>query len=408
MSKTYPPFPRYKSWFFGLLLWAGLLPGIVCGMDFTATNQFFCAGNQQIHHELWMMASDVTVDGTANNDLFIAAKTAQFSGVFEDDLWCITEENVSLSGTARDHVRLLSLKTATVSGQVGNNLVLAASTAKITSEAEVTGDVLVTGENAILAGSIYGQTRIIASQVTLSGVFQGSVRIIADDIVIQPDTRIDGDLVYTSDQELFPGDRVQIAGNLVRSTFTEEPTKPVFEVWKDRLVWQFVLLMGALVAGSVWTSLFPSGTERALVALHLSIGRCALTGLVACCLIPLLILFSLFTLIGTPLGVLMLCGYIILLYLAKIVLALHIGGRLLRRRQTQPAPSRTLGTMALGLLVLYLLSSLPMIGFSITVLITVIGVGALINGTALARVAAMQPPAPPSQNGNSEEPKQPE
>ncbi len=72
-------------------------------------------------------------------------------------------------------------------------------------------------------------------------------------------------------------------------------------------------------------------------------------------------------------------AYAIVLYLAKIVVALAVGGILLQRRGPQPYLATAL-TLALGLLLLYFLAVMPLVGGIVTMLVIFIGLGGLTLG----------------------------
>jgi hypothetical protein len=88
---------------------------------------------------------------------------------------------------------------------------------------------------------------------------------------------------------------------------------------------------------------------------------------------PVAILIFCVTLVGLPLGVLVLFLYIIALYLSKILVAAFLGRALLAAPEHR---DRLLG-LFLGLLILSVATALPYVGGLVGVAILLLGLGAL-------------------------------
>ena len=83
------------------------------------------------------------------------------------------------------------------------------------------------------------------------------------------------------------------------------------------------------------------------------------------------------TLIGLPLGLIMLTAWIVAGYLAKIVLALFLGRSLLASREV-PVPALAL-TLLTGLVPIYVAINLPYVGGLISFLLILLGLGGLMK-----------------------------
>lgn len=230
----------------------------------------------------------------------------------------------------------------------------------------------------IIEGRIDGPVKIVAQHVTLSGRYGSGLRIIADDIVVLPGAEIHGDLVYTSQQELYLNEQVALHGRLIRWTKAAQAND--LRAWfAQSLLLRMTWYLAALMAGLPLILFFPRYTLRAARQIRLTPIRCAMTGLLILTLVPILIVMLLFSRIGTALGLILAAGYLVLMYLAKMAAGLLLGLYLVFRRGPL-TPARLYAALAAGLLALYLAGTLPLFESLIWVAVAVLGMGALAQG----------------------------
>ena len=353
---------------------------------------FKIAHGQTITNEMWVLAQDVSVGGRVKDDFFAASAggpaglgNARLAGTFENDVWAFGNA-ISFSGTAEEHARFLANE-ITISGEIGISALAIGNTVALATNSVIDGDAALVGQSVVVAGEIHKDLKILANSATLSGTVDGNVRIVAEDIVVMPGTKIGGNLVYTSSKDLFldPAN-VELAGQLVRTEIKAIPQPSAYDVF----VSQAYYYLCALIAGLPFIAIFPRFTGRAVRHFRQSSWRCALVGVIAFCLIPMAAVFVFLTIVGIPLGFLLLLSYAIMIYLAKIVVALGIGGTLLRRHGPQPF-SRVFTSLSLGLIAIYALTVLPYgIGMLATFVVVLMGLGAMV----LAIFASQGAPEP--------------
>lgn len=358
---------------------------------------------ETVTNEIWVLAPNVSVGGTVKDDLFAACaggKTglgnARLSGTFQNDV-CVFGSAIDFSGTAAEHARFLAGE-ITMGGKVGISALAIANTVTLTTNSVIDGDAVLVGQSVVVAGNIHGNLRVLANTATFNGIIDGDVRIAADDIILMPGTKISGDLVYTSAKDLFldPG-KVELVGQLVRKEIVTVPPPTIYDVF----VSQAYLYLCALVAGIPFIALFPHFTGRAVRHVRQSAWKCALVGVVALCLIPMTCLFVFFTIIGIPLGLLLLLTYGIMIYLSKVIVALGIGGIVLRRHGPQPF-GRVFTALSLGLIAIYIMTALPYGIGSIAVFVVVLmGLGGMVLAIFSSQVVPELPvPMPPPVPGS--------
>ena len=369
-------------------------------------------------NEMIISSAVVSIAGAAEDDLFIMTTSATLDGHFAGDVWAMADA-VTFSGKAEDDLRFFGRSLEVRGGELRGSLTAIGNSIVISNGAVIRGSVVLIGETVISEGDVHGSLKIAGSSATISGRIRGNLRVAAEDIVVMPGTEIDGDLIYSSSDDLFLDKTVKLEGQLVKKTvdaFSSWQTpKPTFSHIATVQSFFYVCMM---LAALPFMALFPRFTGLAVRQIRQRSWATLAIGVTAICLIPLASMLLLFTVIGIPLAVLLMLAYTLLVYLSKVPVALMLGGMLLRRRGPQPF-SRVFTALSMGLLILYAAGTLPFIGASVKLLTLFLGMGsfvAAIFSSQLARdtEAGSQPPPfaqPPdltSQDnpGNSQERKE--
>ena len=94
-------------------------------------------------------------------------------------------------------------------------------------------------------------------------------------------------------------------------------------------------------------------------------------GLLTIVIFPIAALIAMLTIVGIPLALISAVLLIISLYIAKLFVSLAIGQRLLKK--SGPIPQ-----LAVGLLAIYILKIIPVLGGLVTIAVALTGLGALI------------------------------
>ena len=362
--------------------------------DFIQTNSFSIGEDGIISDDLWLAARSIEIKGQAKNDLFLLAGaeswnekegTIRLAGRFENDIWAIGTK-VELNGFVRDHVRLLA-KNITIAGTVSNDSIFIGNSVQVTGSAQFDRETLIFGEHVVLEGNIGGNVMVLCKSATLSGHFGGNVRVMATDIVVLPQARIGGDLIYRSPAEVVLDKGVVLGGKLEREqeALKQEQGRKLFS-WPS-LMMQAWLFFGAMCVGAFVLFLFPAFVDESAAQIRNSFWKSMLVGFVMVGLVPMACFFLAVSLIALPLAMLMAASLMILMYTSKILVGLMIGMLIVRRR---PAGLKAFPVMGLGLALLYAAAGAGLSGAIVSFFIICLGLG----GMTLACLARRSVPAP--------------
>ena len=395
--------------FFEWVLIASLgAPSMVLGTTFVQTNAFILKPGETLGSELWLMANQIRIEGNVKDDVFLLATTSSLwgedthdglvtlAGEFHNDVWAMGN-TVELTGIVQDHARFLA-RTIRLSGSIARNSMFVGNTIHLTRSADIAGDVWIAGENLIVEGWVEGNVTLIGKNVTLSGTFGQDVVIIAQDLVALPGTEIMGNLTYRCPKEFASDNRVIIHGKEIREIIPEPSSGIARGFSLESFVYQSWLFLGAIMVAMLFIAVFPAFTIRSVRGIRYSPLKCMATGFMVLGLIPLIAVFALISIIGIPLGLLLLITLVTWVYLSKIMVAVALGIWLLRR----PEPglySQFLLPLIAGLLLVYagVNSGLP--GLALWFIVTTIGLGGLVQAlfTGLHSSAiSLNPNLPPA------------
>ena len=340
-------------------------------IDFISTNSYLIAKEDAVADEQWVYALNVDVAGEAQDDLFIlAGEQIQLSGVAQQNVWAAGEGQIVVDGEIHRNARLTG-RTIQLSGVVKGNVLAAADTIQLSPTVSVDGDVKLFGNSMVVEGDFAGDVSVVASRmITVSGNFAGNVRLVAPEIVLQRDTRIKGNLSYTTNKELILPAGI-VAGKLDR-VFPSKP--PVFS--KARIISHITWFFAAFMAGLLFVSFFPITTMLSTQIIRTAPWRCLWVGALFVLVVPMFGMMSLSSFVGIPLGLLLLGFWGASIYISRIVVGLAIGLFILQ--QKGEGRNRIAGLLFVGLFVLYFVMAIPGVAGSVQIAVVSMGTGALL------------------------------
>jgi cytoskeletal protein CcmA (bactofilin family) len=333
-----------------------------------------------------------------------------------------SEVTVPASETVQGDL-IASAGTVTVDGRVDGDLVASGGRVKVTGT--VTGDVLVAAGNATIAGQVNGDLRVASGQARLEGQVGEDVLLAAGQATVAPGARIGGDLIFGAGQMTMEG---AVAGSVLGGTGTYTRRGSVGGTEKvnvgqrqpraaptlaDRALDALRRYVSILVIGVLMLWLLPRVLRGAADAVRGRPLLSLLVGILGCIgvVILLIVVVLVAVLLAVALGLLgvgalagtaafagfLLAAIVVFLFLlavgfgaqATVGLAL---GRLVFRGEGRSFAA-AFGAMALGVLVVVLISLIPVAGGWLEGLVVLLGLGALVMMVLLGRRRRAEQPA---------------
>lgn len=379
--------------------------GTNAAMDAAATNAaarvagaYVLGATNVLGEQLFAFVPTVDIAGTIADDALIAAiQTAVVTGTVSNDLWLAAGQSAKVDGHVGDHARVAAVAVE-LGGRFDRSVAALGQNVLLATNAIVSEDAYLAGFRVTAEGRVASNVHVQAGSATIGGDIRGTVRVTATDIAVLPNTRIGGDLVYTSEKELFLDKSVVVGGRL---THEKPPVASTADLLAAQFSGSLFFWCGAMLTGTLFVVLFPRFTGQCVRVLRHTTWRCVFTGAFATLMLPLLAIFAFSTFLAALFGAALAAAFWLLLYLGNIVVALTLGGVLLRRHGPQPVGGALL-TLAFGLAVLYAAKALPLLGFVIAMTAWFAGIGALLlNLLHTQRIMSpLPPPVPGDGRGN--------
>lgn len=350
--------------------------------SFVSTQQYETVSSDSLDDEIWALSVTSLLHGVYADDVFLLSRDIEAGGTFADDLYCAAEK-LSVTGSVGRDLRFFGVSTlidCVVSGSVCG----AGTTIKFGDSARIQDSVAVAAETIIFEGNVDGDFYAAATHLTIKGEIGGDLYAGASDIVLMAGTKIDGDIIYAKPGKLLVPRNVVVGGEVRKPLPGPQHTADRKGYWIGRFMTHAAFFFAATIVALPWMGLFPHMVGRTTHTVRKKFWKSCLTGFIAFFGIPLLALTALFTVLAAPLGILMLFGYGIMIYLGKIITALTVG-LMIQQRNGRQKSTNVIGAALMGLFIFYVASLIPGFQISIWLAATIPGLGAILLSILTAR-----------------------
>lgn len=327
---------------------------------------------------LYLAGTDVTVATPLVGDVLALGGTLSLRAPIAHDA-LLAGGTIVVDGAVGGDVRAVGARIV-VTGDVAGDLSLAGGTITASSSARDTR--IVGGTVRVMGGG--ARTVLYGANVFLSGTFTGDVEVVASDsLTLSEDTRIEGTLHYDAPQEVtLPASASVLGGVTYTGSSSYLPTVEQAQTFAiaGASVFLVVRILSLVIAAALLAGLFPVFTQRISDrVLSRSPGRFALLALLGFAVVfatPVLMFILMVSFVGMSVAFLLLAAYLLLLMLgylyAGIIAGAALGQGLLKRTKV------TWKLAVLGMLSLYLIGTVPVIGGLVVSILFLATTGAMV------------------------------
>jgi cytoskeletal protein CcmA (bactofilin family) len=235
-------------------------------------------------------------------------------------------------------------------------------------EGDVAGDVLAVSGGVNVLGRVEGDLVAVAGDVSISGTVQGDVTTVFGRATLRPDARITGDVIY-GDERPAVDEGAEVGGEVREEDWLDIGDAP-WAIIGAAALWIAVSL-SLMVAGIVLVALLPGVADAAHRAARSQFALTLAMGLAWGVALPAIAGLSFVSLVGIPLGIVLVLALIPTAFIGYIA-ACHVVGRRIMRERTHP-----LVAFLAGLGILRALALIPVAGALVWIPAVVVGIGAL-------------------------------
>jgi hypothetical protein len=325
------------------------------------------AKGEIINDDLFIAAQTANIEGTVNGDVFIGAQTVKVNGVVNGNLY-VGANAFYLGGAVKGSVYAGAQSVLVNGATIDDSLLVGAATVDIDKTSTVGGSVFA-GAASLNIDSAVGRN-----------VFAG-----VGNLILGGDSKVGKDLYYAASQnagQVNISPDAKIAGSIHKSEVKAPETNvnaagknAAAVLGKFKTAATIVSFISALIVGLIYLKFFGGNYGKAVELLTKSFWKTFGVGfLVTVAFVPALIII-LITVIGIPIAGLAVLFLLIFVYLAKIVVGGCLGNWLTERFNWKLS---AYWAFALGLLAIFVLKLLPVIGFFTGLVVLWVGVGSLV------------------------------
>jgi hypothetical protein len=301
-----------------------------------------------------------TISGHVTGDAYAVANTVIVNGTIDGDLITAAQQLV-LDGTVLGNVRAAG-SSVTINGQVGRNVTGLAQHVNVTSNGRVAGSILTGSQTIDAFGQVGRGMTVGGGTLQLAGSVGGPVLARVESLSVAPTAHLASTLDYQAkEQAAVPAGTV--TGGVHFEPTPQAAPRPTLQPASNGLFdfGDLISLCGSFLVGALALMLMPRASARAVEIGRQRPWQSFGLGLVVLFVMPIAALLVGVTLIGLPVALGMVLLYVLALFLASPAVGLVVGTQLMRLVSPH-RPLPVLGTLALGLITVELVTHAPFIG----------------------------------------------
>ncbi|MDW8230720.1 MAG: hypothetical protein RMJ33_12870, partial [Saprospiraceae bacterium] len=296
--------------------------------------------SQPVHEDIYVLSGTISINAPVYGDIWCAGGTVTLSDTVQGDI-VLMGGTVNVRGYVAESVRAAG-GTLTLSGSIGGDLLVMGGTITVERSAVVAGDIAVAGGDVTLDGAVRGDVKAATGKLNLNGSIEkglefngdqlhlngsvgGSSVFVANKLVLGNNAALSGNVRYwTSGGEVDFGNALREGATATFDTslkqrFERPDYKFLGFASVAGVLWYLLAMLVLLWAGQrLFSNLFSRAAEMARAEPVRALGY----GFLYFIAVPAVVVLLFITLIGIPLGAVIIALYFLLLSLANVITAL--------------------------------------------------------------------------------------
>jgi cytoskeletal protein CcmA (bactofilin family) len=352
--------------------------------DVRSGDAVIISSGDEINDDLYIAASRITINGTVNGDVVCAGETIEINGVIKGSVIALGS-TISIAGEVTNSVRVAGAN-IDISGKIGRDVLVAGDSVNLVGSSAISRDLFFAARGITVDNFVERNIRGWGDEVAINDAVAGDIEVGATQLTIASTARIQGNLIYVSDNEAIIRTGAQIGGTTTHNLPKERESNFNWGLWNRVMAFLMTLAVGCLLI-LVAPKKAIAAAEAIKTKPLASLGWGALILFVA----PIAILITLVTVIGIPLGLIGILIYGLAIYLAQIAVGLFIGYLIIGYFGKAGSRGVLVGAFALGFSLLTLLKLIPYIGFFLWLATVIFGIGAMALALKKGRTDVTEP-----------------
>jgi hypothetical protein len=359
---------RLRKILLPLIVVAAIITGVT-GVAIAAHNVDISGNtNKTIYHA----GQTVRVSGTVNGDVICAGQTVTIDANVNGDVIC-GAQTINLNGDVSGSARLAG-QTININGKVAKSVSVIAQDVTLSKNASVGVDAGIIAQTTLVDGSVGRDISGTVNRLTIAGPVGRNVEANVHTLSLVSGANINGNVTYTSNNDIETVPAAMVGGKVVHKTPAKRGAEHhrTFAVWLAiNLLWLAFILLLAMALILLFPRMFVNWNAYATSHPW----RTLLVGFIASIVAPIVFVALMISIIGIPIGLVYALLMLIAAILAIPLAAFYLGDQIFRHR------SHILLVMLVGILVLWVIGLIPILGGIVMLFAFWLGLGIVLTNT---------------------------
>jgi len=364
-----------------VILVLALVPVLALGATMKAGEEVAIPKGNDVEGNLYVAAGNVSINSIVSGDLYTAGGNVLITENVSNDI-VVAGGSVTILGDSGDDVRVAGGNVLVV-GNVGGELIAAGGSITVASDVSVGGDVVTAGGQITLDGTVVGDVEMYGGVATVNGRIQGNlIARVEDKLTIGSGAVIDGNLAYKakSADALKMGEGAIVTGEIV---FEEIATvgKAEAENFIVAVIGVFILfkLASFVIVALILIWLFKNFSNSVVRGVVQNPLRMLGYGFVTLIVAPAAAILLFVTLLGIPLGIMVLLSYGLLMLVSAIYAGVTTGAWMSQLMHKAQTPVVTWKNVLGGTVLLTAVTLVPIVGWIVGLLLFLVTLGSITD-----------------------------
>lgn len=321
-----------------------------------------------IQKQLIAAGQTIEMSGWLGNDFLSAGRFMMLKGVVSDDA-IMAGQQVIIDGEVGD-LLMAAGETIIINGVIKGDAFLGAREIRITEGARIEGNAVFGGATVVLeGGQIDGWLRAAGEELTLNGKVGQFTELYSNNVTFGNEYQASLGTTITSEETIYRENLGVVPADLTLNV-QEEPILFI-------ILFQILFYLSVLITGLILLRIF----QKTAIDIHRfateKFWKNTGVGLLTFIGVPLAIALLMLPVLTIPLSVLLLLVFILALFTGYLLVALTLGIMAILYFKGEPNVSTYYWGLALGMIIIAILTNLPFIGVILNALLLFFGLGSL-------------------------------
>ncbi len=320
-----------------------------------------------IDNDLIVFGKRVVIEGTVVGDLIVGAGSVEVLGEVQGDVLGFAER-IEVNGRVGGNVRTCA-RTLVVNGEVGRNITAGGEVIRLGPGATLGGSFTAGSKEVSLRAPVTRDLVMAAETSEIHARIGGSALVFGERLTVGPTGAIGGEARFFGSQEPEVSADAELTSPFEFERVDDDDESLTSRVWAFFGYWAAAFILGAAIM-----LVTPEATEGVVTRHVPDYGKSFVVGVVASVVLFAFTFLVSVTVVGLPLGLTTAFFLTIGLYFAQAYIGAYIGREILG---TPTSAGQALGRVALGLFLIYIAKSIPVVNVVVTIIVAIWGFGAL-------------------------------